>query len=204
MAIVLISGTTHSNKHLIVKGLERNGLTRIKTLTTTPYRNDDRYNHVTEEEYARLFDANAFIESERHAGEGFGLLRKDLLSHLDEDNDAVISLTPSGVTKVGRYLKANDIPHVCVFISVPTITAIERLTNAFKQKEVCDTRFIYKMSSLAQFETKWSNAAYTGNTFDVVFEVSENHDLQGVVSAVQSHLNSLRKSPNSSRKVSFA
>lgn len=193
MAIVLISGITQSGKNELARKLEHKGYSRMPTLTSDVGKSKlgSQYVHLPQESMTENFDKGMFLEYSRHAGEQYGLAKSTMVEALNSENDSVLVMTPEGVAKIRKYLEANCIQHVAVFLSIPVITAVERLTNKLRNNSLSKDEFVYKMASLAQEETKWTSQAYSGRTFDIVYEIGTKHDLNMVANSIHSHVNTL-------------
>lgn len=192
MALVLIAGATQSGKGAIAEKLQQQGFNRIAVHTDAVPVAMTPYVHVSPTDMVDMFDQGLFVEFNRHAGQAYGLTKKELIKAVDSEQDQVIILSPSGVAKIRKYLAGNNIPHLCVFISVPVITLVERLTEKLKNNSLSEERFIHKMASLAQVERDWSREAYTGNAFDIVYEeVAAGRDLDSIVGSISNHIKQL-------------
>lgn len=193
MAIVLISGITQSGKNELARKLEQKGYSRMPTLTSDIGKSKlgSQYVHLPQEYMTENFDKGMFLEYSRHAGEQYGLAKSTMVEALNSDQDQVLVMTPEGVAKVRKYLEANCIQHVAVFLSIPIITAVESLTNKLRNNSLSKDEFVHKMASLAQEETKWTSQAYSGRTFDIVYEIGAKHDLNMIADSIRSHVNTL-------------
>lgn len=193
MAIVLISGITQSGKNDLARKLQQKGFDRIPTLTSDIGKSKEGtpYVYTPQDSMTENFDKGMFLEYTRHAGESYGLAKASMVKALNSENDSVLVMTPEGVAKIRKYLEANCIQHVAVFLSIPVITAVERLTNKLRNNSLSKDEFVHKMASLAQEETKWTSQAYSGRTFDIVYEIGMKHDLNMVADSIQTHINTL-------------
>lgn len=192
MALVLISGATQSGKSIIADKLQRQNYERVPVFTDGLPAVNTPYVHVSKSDMANMQAQGQFVEFKYHAGQNYGLTKKALIEAVDADNDQVIILSPNGVDRVKRYLQGNNIPHLAVFLSVPVITSVERLTNKLRTNSLSSDVFINKMATLAQEERDWTREAYTGNVFDIVFEIAEGHNLNNVVDTITNHIESLK------------
>lgn len=192
MAIVLIAGQTQSGKGELARQLVRAGnFERVFMHTDGTPLGITPYIHISSKDMTDMHNAGLFFEMNTHANRVYGLTKKALLKAVDSPIDQILVLSPKGVDKVRKYLNANAIPSLAIFLSIPTLTSVERLTEKMHQHSLSKSRFIHKMATLALHEKDWSKEAYTGNTFDIVFEIAEGHSLELVSDAVCAHITAL-------------
>lgn len=152
---VVLSGTTCSGKSVISDELvQRYGFARIVTTTSRPKREGEvdgwTYNFVSQTEFDELKKQGAFLETNKHSGYEYGV-RIDNIAKLPKDRNAVLIVEPNGYKKVKRYLKANDVRYLGVFVDAEIKTRIARLLTR------SNNGLAQRLEAMIKVESHWIN-----------------------------------------------
>lgn len=152
---VVLSGTTCSGKSAISDELvQRHGFARVTTTTSRPKRAGEvdgwTYNFVSQNEFDALKDKGVFLETNKHGSYEYGL-QLDKIASLPKDRNAVLIVEPNGYKKIKRYLKANDIRFLGVFVDAEIKTRIGRLLT--RSSVDLGTR----LEAMIKVESHWIN-----------------------------------------------
>lgn len=174
---VVLSGTTCSGKSAISDELtQQHGFARIVTTTSRPKREGEvdewSYNFVSPSEFEELKKQGAFLETNKHGGYEYGL-RMDKIADLPKDQNAVLIVEPNGYKKVKRYLKANDVRYLGVFIDAEIKTRIGRLMT----RTTGD--LTSRLEAMIQVESHWINEI---DQYDML--IQNDADLESAVEPV--------------------
>lgn len=120
--LLIISGPSGTGKGTLVKKLMENDPTfRLScSLTTRKPRHGEvegvHYHFVSEEEYQRLVDENAFLEHATVHGHHYGTLRKPVEEMMQRGDNVLLEIDPQGAISVMENTK----DYVSVFILPPS------------------------------------------------------------------------------------
>lgn len=120
--LLIISGPSGTGKGTLVKKLMENDPTfRLScSLTTRKPRHGEvegvHYHFVSEEEYQRLVDENAFLEHATVHGHHYGTLRKPVEEMMQRGDNVLLEIDPQGAISVMENAK----DYVSVFILPPS------------------------------------------------------------------------------------
>ncbi|MCR5348161.1 MAG: AAA family ATPase [Bacilli bacterium] len=129
--MVLLVGASASGKTEIAKYLfSRYGMVKAITHTTRPMRKGERkdvdYHFVTVEEFLRLKEANALVESTEYNGNYYGCSKAEC------GDDKCIILDPSGIHS---FLSLGDSHIVTFFLRTKESTRLERMRKRGDEEE---------------------------------------------------------------------
>lgn len=79
------------------------------------------YHFLSEEEFQRLVDEDAFLEWDGHFGARYGTLRSEVTSHLEKGCSVILEIDVNGALNVRRAMPEA----VLIFIAPPSIEALE-------------------------------------------------------------------------------
>lgn len=169
--IVVISGKTCSGKTYLLNQLlnSSNSFTKIVSSTTRASRADEIEGvdyYFMQSEYAEhLINTNAFVESNIHSGNLYGVTFTELKDKLKTGLIPCIILTPDGLERYKQVLKRHDIKILSFYIECPQDVQIIRLAKRTQQdieKEGSDKttivkQLIVRMNDIAGKEKHWDN-----------------------------------------------
>lgn len=195
MALVLISGQTGSGKKLVADYLiQKHGYNCITTVTDRNETVKDKINAKSKSVSRSLFESMAkkgiFMESSKHRGHNFGVTRTKLLSSLEEHANNVIVMTPQGVEKMRKYLAANNLPHVAVYLDGDVSNNVHTLTSEYESNSLSRDEFIERITALGKEERTWSEQAKKSNVFDIIME-TDNSDWEETALILNEHVERL-------------
>lgn len=178
MALVLIAGQAGSGKKFVADYLvQKHGYNYITTVTDRKETEKDKINPKTKSVSRHLFESMAqkgiFMEKSQHRGHNFGVTRTKLLASLEEHANNVIVMTPQGVEKMRKYLTANDLPHVAVYIDNDVFDNVHTLTSEYESNSLSRDEFIERVTALGKEERHWSEQAKKSNVFDIIMEMDD-------------------------------
>ncbi|HHN5861570.1 TPA: guanylate kinase [Acinetobacter baumannii] len=165
---VLLSGTTCSGKTTIADALtEKYGFNRIVTTTSRPKREGEvdglHYHFITQTKFDALKKADQFLETNKHGNYEYGVTI-DNFKTLPDDRNAIIIVDPNGYKKIKRYLKANEIKFLGVFVDADIKSRLQRLIVRADQK------LAERLEVMIQVESHWINEI---NHYDMLIQNDE-------------------------------
>lgn len=191
MALVLIAGQSGSGKKLVADQLiEKYGYGCVTTVSDRPKVHLDELSQkscfITSGVFKSMVEKGMFMEHSTHRGYNYGLTRTKLLNSLEEHTNAVVIMTPTGVAKLRKYLIANNMPHVAVYIETDTQDCVKNLTSAYDKNSLSREEYISRLTALATSESSWSNDAKKLNTFDIIMEM--DYDYEDTATILNEHV----------------
>lgn len=133
--LFLVSAPSGAGKTTVGRGLLESepGMTRAVTCTTRPPREGERdgvdYHFLSRDEFGRRVDAGEFLEHAEVYGNRYGTLKSEVLRHLAEGRDVLLSVDVQGAETI-RVAAASDPvlagALVSVFIMPPSMEELER------------------------------------------------------------------------------
>lgn len=181
MAIILLSGKAGSNREAVAQLLvKEHGYSRLTTLTTRePLLHEqvgEAYCFTSTEHFKQLESYGMLMEHTEYRGKHYGITKAKLLSVIEDNKNVVVTLTPSGVEKLKKYLSANHIPHAAVYLDCPTEECIKQLTTQRAQDSLSERQYLDRICSLATEEGKWDELANRSSIFDIITECDPEYD----------------------------
>lgn len=198
MALVILSGQTHSGKRQIAEQLILNSeYGKVITTTTRPKRFGEieglDHNFVDAETFNSMKEKGAFLESEVILGEQYGLTFAALLSTLENNPNAVVTLSPDGTKKLRNYLAANKMPYLACFIDGDTASIVRKFKDEYAKNSLSGNDFVEKMVNYIQLEKTWSETLKKQSCFDVFFEMKDDkeEDINFISNVIDTHVSRL-------------
>lgn len=181
MALVLLAGHSGSGKKLVADELiNKYGYGCVTTVSDRPKVGLDELSpkscFISPAVFKSMAEKGMFMENSTHRGHNYGLTRTKLLTSLEEHTNAVVIMTPEGVAKLRKYLIANNMPHVAVFIEADAKECVNNLTAAYDKNSLSRDEYIDRITALATSESKWYDDAKKTNTFDIIMEMNYDHE----------------------------
>lgn len=131
--IVVLVGESASGKTTLAKKLEaESGVKRVVTYTTRPMRNGEHngidYNFIDKREFDELVADDSFAEHANYRGWDYGTI-----IDVDNNNDSVVVLTPSGARSVRKYLSHWGYDKYNVIVVYLSVDRYAFIDNAFNR-----------------------------------------------------------------------
>lgn len=189
---VIISGTTCSGKSSIVEHLKGKGFKQLITTTTRPPRKGDKltsYEFVSPDHFQNELSRHAFLEHNQHGDHFYGVKIRTIVQALDSGDDYVAVLDPNGHRKMKKYLTANNVPMLSVFVTAEGKTRLRRLL----EREGDIDRVMERFAVMLNTEAHWFRDE--SEYYDMVLETDDFPiaDVAGVIMQYVTARNSLSK-----------
>lgn len=170
--IIALVGPSGSGKNAIATALSKqNGYKRLKSYTTKPKQEEEKYHYLSEDEFLRAKLYNEFYETSIYAGYHFGTKEDDINQILNSGNHAVIPIDIAGAIA----LKAKYSSCITIYVEQ---TKEEMLKSIIMEKNYEEQEKISRILSLdvemknrriCNFSVKASNA------IDEIIQILEMH-----------------------------
>ena len=121
------------------------------------------YHFITQTEFDALKKADQFLETNKHGNYEYGVTI-DNFKTLPDDRNAIIIVDPNGYKKIKRYLKANEIKYLGVFVDADIKSRLQRLIVRADQK------LAERLEVMIQVESHWINEI---NQYDMLIQNDE-------------------------------
>jgi len=179
MRALLIVGPSGAGKSTLQNRLlHGDGLMRVVTNTTRVRKpsefNGYDYNFISSREFKELKSSGAFIETTRHNGHSYGILKTEIDAAIELDLSPIMVVTPHAMG-IFKDLYADKMDILTVFITAKK-DELEMRLNDTKFNDTRDK----KLANL-DFEMDWVNRF----KFDIIIY---NNDIAKTISAINKEL----------------
>lgn len=149
--IVVLVGESASGKSTIEKLVkERDStFTKIVSYTTRPMRDAEKnnvdYHFISNDEFVKMINDNAFIENAQYRGWNYGSAKNDY----SDGNNHVVVLTPHGCRSLKKWAKDNGTKVISIYFDVDRRS---RMIRILKRGDDIDEAYRRNISDVGQFD----------------------------------------------------
>lgn len=150
---VIISGMTCTGKSTLANELIGKWFKKVTSTTTRPRREDEivDYNFVSKDEFEQKIINKQILEYIQHGEHLYGLELAEVAKSIDAGENAVVVMEPHGFKKLKRYLEANDVAFLSVFLMCDKAVLIRRLV----ERETDSDALVERLATMLEVESKW-------------------------------------------------